>query len=82
MFHQPEIRWLGGYSPHKPPLGVRSLQVAMIHPKERFCPCSRCETEAEVRFFGDGWLLLRSWYTMFLVEETAGKPKPFCGYGP
>ena len=25
IFHQPEIRWFGGYSPHKPPFGVNSV---------------------------------------------------------
>ena len=30
--HQPEIRWLGGYSPHKPPFGVRSCEVVIIYP--------------------------------------------------
>ena len=25
IFHQPEMRWLGGYSPHKPPFGVNSV---------------------------------------------------------
>ena len=29
---EPEIRWLEGYSPHKPPFGVRSCEVATIHP--------------------------------------------------
>ena len=30
--HPSKIRWLGGYSPNKPPFGVRSCEVAMIHP--------------------------------------------------
>ena len=33
IFHQPEIRWLEGYSPHKPPFGVRSCEVGIIHQK-------------------------------------------------
>ena len=39
IFHQPEIRWLGEYSPHKPPFGVRSCEVVIIHPD--YCPCSK-----------------------------------------
>ena len=27
MFHSAEIRWLGSYSPSKPPFGVRSSEV-------------------------------------------------------
>ena len=39
IFHQPEIRWLGGYSPHKPPFGVRSGEVVVIHPEQiTLCP--------------------------------------------
>ena len=29
-FHQPEIRWFGGYSPHKPPFGVRSRKIGVL----------------------------------------------------
>ena len=32
IFHQPEIRWLEGYSPNKPPFGVRACEVVIIHP--------------------------------------------------
>ena len=31
--NKPEIRWFGGYSPHKPPFGVRSCEVVIIHPE-------------------------------------------------
>ena len=35
MLHQPEIRWFGGYSQHKPPFGVcsRSFEVAITSPQ-------------------------------------------------
>ena len=28
----PETMWLGAYSPQKPPFGVRSCEVVLIHP--------------------------------------------------
>ena len=31
LFHQPEIRWIENYSPHKPPFGA-TCEVVIIHP--------------------------------------------------
>ena len=56
MFHQPEIRWLGGYSPRKPPFGVRSCEVGIIHPDQ-----SNIWREVELRLRDVVALLDDSW---------------------
>ena len=70
IFHQPEIWWLGGYSPHKPPFGARSCEVVIFHPGNMFprpALCRNplgnlrgesswsCVTAAKPRFFDQPW---------------------------
>ena len=44
IFHQPEIRWWGGHSPHKLPFGVRSCEVVITHPELSQTPqCDRAD---------------------------------------
>ena len=36
IMHLVDPRWLGGYSPHEPPFGVRSCEVVILHPVSFF----------------------------------------------